>query len=164
VDSSEVEDVIVNLDTITDGDSEYMAELAEKAIKNSAYWFDHPSGGPARAPKHADRLEYGDTGLEIEFGANTFLVEEAIRRCVAALKVAAERALEAEEPADESELRARLRLAIRGAVSNYQGEEYAGYYNATDGFMHFGAQAIHVESFLGTIWDGTEAYLLTDGN
>jgi hypothetical protein len=164
MDSFDIEAVIENLDVIADGDGDYMRELAEKAIKNSAYWYNHPSGGPARAPRHADRMDYGNTGLEIEFGANSFLVEEAIRRCLAALRAAAERALETEEPADETELRARLRLAIRGAVSNYQGEQYAGYYNASDGFMHFGAQAIHVESFLGTIWDDTEAYLLTDGS
>lgn len=127
MESIDVEAVVENLDLITDGDGDYMRELAEKAVQNSAYWYNHPSGGPARAPKHADRMDYGNTGLEIEFGANSFLVEEAIRRCVATLRAAAEQVLDSEEPADEAGLRARLRLAVRGAVSNYRGEEYACY-------------------------------------
>ena len=157
---ADAEVVIDNLNHITDGDAEYMSRAAEKAIQVSAYWYGHPHG-PARAPKHAERLEYGKTGLEIEFGANTFLVEQAIRRCAAAIEKAAESVIATGDPIDEAELRRQLGFAVCGAVANFDGVEYSGYYDASDGFMHFGTQAVHVASFVESIWGDSEADLLT---
>ena len=153
----QVDDVLSNVSVLVDG--EYISETAEKVIRNSAYWYGHPHG-PAQAPKHADRLEYGDTGWELKFGANTFLVEEAIRRCASIIEKVAKSVLETDTPIDESKLRRELEYAVRGAVANYEGVEYAGYYDASDGFMHFGTQAIHVASFVATICDEVETYLL----
>lgn len=83
---------------------------------------------------------------------NALLIENAIRRCVTVIEAAL---LEADEfyDLDESEVAEKIALALRGSVANYAGVEYAGYYDANDGYMHFGVQAIHVDSFVSEVWD-----------
>lgn len=49
--------------------------LAQRLVKDSAWWYGHPHG-PARAPKHFERVTNGAHGWEIEFGANYFLVRQ----------------------------------------------------------------------------------------
>jgi hypothetical protein len=154
----QADEVLCNLSLMVDGD--YMPmEVADRVIRNSAYWYGHPQG-PARAPKHAERLTQGDTGWELVFGANTFLVETAVRRCVRTIEKAAEAVKKTDKPINENALARDLAYAVQGAVANYQGLEYSGFYDASDGFMHFGTQAIHVPSFVATICDEAQSYLL----
>ena len=153
------EEVLVNVALI--GDSVTFLEVAVEAIRNSAYWYGHPHG-PARAPRHADRIVDGRHGWEIEFGANTFLVGLAISRCMARIEEAANVAAEIGSPVNERDLRGCLELDVRGAVANFDGNEYLGLYDAGDGFMHFGTQAIHVASFVATVCDRAQIYLIAE--
>jgi hypothetical protein len=58
----------------------------------------------------------------------------------------------------EEVLREELSLAVRGAVANFNGDEYQSYYEIAKGFMHFGTQAINVDDFVRTICSLTDAH------
>jgi len=122
---------------------------AQFFIEHSAYW-DHPSAGMVNAPKHADRIAYGDYGYELQFGGNYFLVELAIRRCESTVSGL----LDMFEIGNEytyEELVRKLRLNIRGAVANNDGNEYAGYYPVDGDYMMFGTQSIDLAYFVGSV-------------
>src|SRR5688500_185799 len=97
--------------------------LVQRLIADSAYWYRHPHG-PAKAPKHAERITVGDHGWEVPFGANAFLVEQAIRRCTDQVRVALAGISRTDEKWPSAALRERLGTSIRGAVSNYRGERH----------------------------------------
>jgi hypothetical protein len=125
---------------------------AQRFTKNSAYWYGHPSGSPAHAPGHFERVQSGPNGWEIEFGANKFLVERAYDRCENLLREAVTTAGGAR--IDRSELCNKMRLAVRGAVANYLNEEYTVLWDVTDdGYMLFGTQSIRVDAFINTLLD-----------
>jgi hypothetical protein len=125
--------------------------LAQRLIKDSAYWYGHQNG-PARAPKHYERVTAGPYGWEITFGANSFLVEQAIRRFTDSARAAVESFALTGKTIPDKELRKQLALITRGAVSNYQGEVYLTYWPVTDGHMMFGTQSIHVADFVDSYW------------
>lgn len=131
--------------------------VAQRLISDSAWWYGHPHG-PARAPKHHERVTSGTYGWKIEFGANYFLVEVAIRRCLTLIGEAADLAEKSGGKVDESDLRERLVMQVRGSVANFNGNEYDGFYDTVKGFMLFGTQAINVNDFVGTICDLTEIH------
>jgi hypothetical protein len=114
------------------------------------------------APLADEKQREAHHGWEIEFGANIFLVELAIRRCVAQIENAASQASETGAPVNEAQLRKALALAVRSSVANYNGHEYLGYYDASDGFMRFGTQAIHVASFVSTVCEIAEVYRVVE--
>ena len=123
--------------------------IARFFIKHSAYW-DHPTAGWVRAPKHSERIENGHYGYQLRFGGNYFLVELAIARCVDEVV----KLLDLFENGGEypyEELREKLFLHVRGAVANNDGYEYRGYYPITDNDMIFGTQSIDVKDFVGII-------------
>ena len=128
-------------------------ELAQDFLRESCWWLTHSSGTPVRAPGHADRM-YLDKrhGWAVDFGANTFLVGKAIERSAKKLKEFLDAAASAGQPPIE-ELKRNLRDAIAGAVSNYDGNEYAGYYPINGNELTFGAQAIDL--------DDAVSYLIT---
>ena len=131
--------------------------VAQRLISDSAWWYGHPRG-PVHAPKHYENVTAGHHGWELAFGANAFLVEKAIRRCI---KLIGESVALAEKNAvrvDGKDLRQRLALQVRGSVANFEGNEYDGLYNTSDGFMHFGTQAINVNDFVDTIWKLAEIH------
>lgn len=131
--------------------------VAQRFISESAWWHGHPHG-PTRASKHYERVTHSNGGWQIEFGANTFSVEQAIKGCFLALLDAVESAESSGAKVDEVPLRERMSLAVRGAVANYNGDEYLGYYDTYKGFMLFGTQAINVNDFVHTFWSLTEAH------
>jgi hypothetical protein len=118
-------------------------ELADGLIRSSAWWLTHSSGRPVRAPGHAENLFESSLGWAVEFGANTFLVGLAFKRCRNEINSYLDQAATGKIPL-LSDLKAALALHIRGAVANYDGYEYEGYYPITDGRLIFGAQAIDV--------------------
>lgn len=134
---------------------------AQRLIRDSAWWHGHPHG-PARAPKHYDRVVYGAHGWEIDFGANFFLVEKAIRRCAAVIEEACAEVLRTGNTVDASTYRYKMSLAVRGAVANFQGNEYESYYDTTDGFMLFGTQAIRVDDFVNSMCELSDFRLIAD--
>lgn len=119
-------------------------EVARRFVKASAWWLTHSSGMPVRAPGHADRLSHSHHGWELEFGANVFLVGKAIARCRDALNDFFDHAARGALPR-LTDVRRTLHQRISGAVANYNGDEYQGYYPISDGQLVFGAQAIDLD-------------------
>ena len=124
-------------------------ELAEKLIKESAYW-DHPAGYKTPAPKHAKRIDKNHHGWFIKFGANSFLVGSAIERCKATINNFIQRVSEG-EILHTNELKGELEKCITGAVANFNGEEFGGYYPVSTGYMNFGTQAIKVDNAINFV-------------
>jgi len=125
-------------------------------IEHSAYW-NRPFSGRISAPKHSKRIEYGNFGLELRFGGNYFLVELAIDRCVNTVSHLLDLFAVGEEYSYELLLE-KLRLDVRGAVANYDGNEYRGYYPIVDNNMVFGTQSIDVKDFVGIVTATSEIY------
>ena len=125
--------------------------IAEEFIRKSAYWYDHPCGHPARAPRHFKRIKGHEEQWWIEFGSNKFLVGHAIFRCHKTLL----EFLDNVKPGaimSLTELRKKLELDVIGAVANYEGHEYEGYYSAVHGdYMKFGSQAININDFVNLV-------------
>jgi hypothetical protein len=117
--------------------------LAQEFIRKSAYW-DHPKAGLVSAPKHANRIRGHEKDWRIEFGANTFLVGHAIWRCQQSLlkffdHIESRKIISFDDQIRE--LRQELENNVLGAVANYGGDEYQGYYSAVNGdYMIFGTQ------------------------
>lgn len=139
-------------------------DLAENFIRSAAWWHTHSSGRPVRAPKHADRIHKSYHGWIIEFGANTFLVGKAISRCSAEINKFIEMAVSGDIP-EINELKSNLKLHIRGAVANHDGNEYDGYYPVEGRDMMFGSQSIDVEDGVNFLIDKSGIdVLLGEGN
>jgi hypothetical protein len=120
-------------------------KTAEEFIRSTAWWLTHSSFRAVRAPRHADRLFYlPDHGWAVDFGANSFLVGKAIERCKMVLDRSRDEAA-AGQVVSRSDIEARLKQAISGAVANSNGEEYGGCYPIRNGRLKFGAQAISVD-------------------
>jgi hypothetical protein len=135
--------------------------LAQRLIKDSAYWYGHPNG-PAKAPKHFEGIISGPHGWEVPFGANSFLVEQAIRRSNKKARDALANVFVTDEKWPSSILREELVHSIRGAVSNYCGEEYPTLWSVTSGHMRFGTQSIHIGDFIFSYWQLAHLNLITD--
>ena len=134
--------------------------VAQRLIADSAYWYGHPHG-PAKAPKHADRVTTGAYGWEVPFGANSFLVGVAIKGCCET----AERALRQVEASGSKggapRLRAELELDVRRAVANHAGEQFPHFWAVTNGHMLFGVQSIHLGEFVDSVWTLLRLELVT---
>jgi hypothetical protein len=132
--------------------------IAQKMIRDTAWWLKHPTG-PVRAEKHYERVKKGPHGLQIDFGANNFLVGRAISRCRDRISVVLEQVSSSGERIDEQALRAELILIVCSAVSNYADEEY-GFYNLENDFMVFGTQGINVCDFVDQVFRYTDLHLV----
>jgi hypothetical protein len=119
-------------------------ELAERFIRESAWWLTHSSNRPVRAPRHAERLYNSRHGWAVDFGVNTFLVGKAIERCIRVLDRCCDETA-AGQVLSRSDVEAKLKCVIRGAVANSNGQEYQGLYPAKNDMMEFGAQGIGVD-------------------
>ena len=135
--------------------------LAQRLIKDSAYWYGH-SNGPIKAPKHFERIVSGPYGWEVPFGANSFLVEKAIRRSNKKARTVLDSVSLTNQKWPSSILREELVNSVRGAVSNHCGEEYPTLWPITKGHMRFGTQSIHVDDFIFNYWQLAHLNLVTD--
>jgi Bacterial RNA polymerase, alpha chain C terminal domain len=156
-----------NIRLVTDGAKEALQlelhrdkELAKCFIRESALWLTHSSYRPVRAPRHAERLYMSQHGWAVDFGANSFLVGNAIERCRMVLDRYRDEAA-AGEVVLRSDVEAKLKMVISGAVANSNGEEYRGHYPITNNRLKFGAAAIDIDAganfMLGQSdlrWDG----------
>lgn len=115
--------------------------LSDDFVKATAWWLTHSSGWPVRAPKHSERIyKHPHHGWSLDFGANTFLVEQMLLRSRSAINNFAKNS-----DGDFEGLKNKLTQAMSGAVANYDGKEYTVYYPITNGRLEFGAQAIDVQ-------------------
>ncbi len=131
-------------------------KIAAGLVANAAWWLTHNSGFPVRARGHASRLQELRHGWEVTFGANKFLVGEALSDCRSKLNsfmdsAATGRLLKL------SEVRRALHSPFTWAVANYAGDMYEGEYPATDGRMIFGATAIDLDDAVGFVLRATDA-------
>lgn len=123
-------------------------EVAKLFIKKSAWWLKHPSGSAVRAPRHQHNVYGSNPDWKIDFGANTFLVGRAIQRCLNTIESALEK-ISKGELVSYQDIRDRMSLNVRGAIANYDGYEYEGYYSAIEGNdMVFGTQSIDISDFI----------------
>jgi hypothetical protein len=122
-------------------------KLAQSFIRTSAWWHSHSSGQLVRARNYADRI-YGSNGdWKVNFGANTFLVGRAIRRCFQTMREYIDN-WEAGIATDPTELVYRLRRHVAGAVAGYNGSEMHGFYPLRGDDMMFGTLSIDVKFFV----------------
>jgi hypothetical protein len=140
-----------NILSVTDGAKEALQlelhrekELAECFIRASTWWLTHSSYRPVRAPRHAERLYMSQHGWAVDFGGNSFLVGKAIERCRMVLDRYRDEAA-AGQVVLRSDVEAKLKQVISGAVANSNGEEYQGYYPIKNDLLKFGAQGIGVD-------------------
>jgi hypothetical protein len=125
--------------------------VANFMIERCTYW-NHPKAGWVNAPKHAERIKKSHYGYEINFGANCFLVELAVKRCVS--EVSKYLDLFEDDPYSTDtldDLRALLKHHVSGAVANVDGAEYRGFYPMQGNKMVFGTAAIDAQKFAGII-------------
>ncbi len=132
------------------GTDEIPRSLAAGLIQNSAWWLTHSSGTPVRAPGHASNLKEGQRGWVIEFGANSFLVGLALKRCREEIIRNLELAENGKLPL-LSDLKLAIRRHLRSSVANFEGYEYDSYYPETNGQLVFGAQAINLNDAVNFI-------------
>ncbi len=132
---------------------------AQRLVMDSAYWYRHPRG-PAKAPKHHERVTSGAHGWEIEFGANAFLVGLAIERGCRAVQSALAVVEVVGQKTGADPLRESLERAVRGSVANFSGDEYPTLWGLTSGHMLFGAQSIHLGEFVQSKWSLLKLHLV----
>ena len=138
-----------HLDRLGTEEGEVPIDVAKKFIRASAWWYDHPSG-PVSAPGHSSRIYGSESDWKIDFGANTFMVGRAISRCRKTLSLFLEQASSG-NIVSISKLKEKLTLDVRGAVTNYDGDEYPGYYPVVGADMKFGAQSIDTKDFVNLV-------------
>ena len=93
--------------------------LAQDLIKASAFWVDHPQGIIHPEPGWSDRIERGPHGWEVKFGANYFLVEQAILLCKRTILDELDHAQKSSQPIDKKVLYGRLVTCVRKSVADY---------------------------------------------
>lgn len=135
--------------------------IVERLIMESTWWLTHPSGGPVHAPKHWERIQERGSRYEIEFGANSFLVETAILRCARRIREAADEVERTGKLISRGMLQRQLVNCLRQSVANYCGEEFDDY-PIRGGYLEFGTTGICVGTFLGGIWQRTKLDLITE--
>ena len=138
-----------HLDSLGTEDREVPLDVAKKFIRESAWWIDHHSG-PVSAPGHSRRIYGSESNWKIDFGANTFMVGRAISRCRKTLSQFLEQASSG-NIMPISKLKEKLTLNVRGAVTNYDGEEYPGFYPVVGADMKFGVQSIDTKDFVNLV-------------
>lgn len=123
--------------------------VCQNLIINSAYWYTHTSGRPARAPKHHERITYSKyIGGKISFGANTFLIQKAAEQLIQLLENKTD--LNGKLLIDPEVFKKKATDIVSSSVKGMRGR-YSKYPIKEDGHMIFGAQSIHVPSFINTI-------------
>ncbi|MDM8515335.1 hypothetical protein QUF76_03990 [Desulfobacterales bacterium HSG16] len=122
--------------------------IAIQFIEECAYWYGHPSGGPVHAPNHSRNIKStDDRNWQIDFGANTFLVGNAISKCQKTIQNLLNNiSLQKIKKNTLVELRKELLENIAGSVSNY-GRQYRTY-PVSKGHMIFGTQSIYTNDFI----------------
>ena len=121
---------------IDDITSDQMWDFCHFVLKESGYWYDHPSGAPTPEPTYADRMIQGPFGWEIDFGSHYFLVEVAIRRMWAAL-------FEQEPRADTKALLNCIQVAVADQDHNLVSSPF----ELSGEFIVFGIHGISVVAF-----------------
>jgi hypothetical protein len=132
-------------------DKEVYRSFAEELIKSSAYWYEHPSGTPVKAPNHSKHIyQTGTNNWEIEFGANAFSISSAVCRCQETLlKFFYD--YEQGKEIDINEIKRILHFCVRECVENYKGDGYELYPVSYSNHMRFGATSICVTDFVNCI-------------
>ncbi len=123
--------------------------VAQHMIKHSIWW-DHPSAGMVRAPKHANRVSDSINGWEISLGANSFLISLSINRCLISLRKFIEK-IESGDFVTKSVIDEKLIHQVVCSVANYNGDIYQSPYKTIGPWMEFGTTSINVNEFTGII-------------
>jgi hypothetical protein len=101
--------------------------LAQDLIEASAFWVDHPQGIIHPEPGWSNHIEKGPHGWEVQFGANYFLVEQAILLCKRTILEELDHAQELNHPIDQTLLRRRLVTCVKKSVAAYDHNTFPHY-------------------------------------
>jgi hypothetical protein len=119
-------------------------EFVQQFIRACAWWDKHPCGFPCRAPRHADNIYLSQyNGWSLDYGANTFLVGKAVKRCAKNVNSFLDEAAKG-KLLNKEKIKETLGKAIAGSVANIYGDEYDSY-PINDGQLEFGTHAIRLE-------------------
>ena len=121
-------------------------------LRSCVWWNTHSSGKPIRAPNFAYRASMSPLGLELEFGANHFLVERFVREVRPILKQSVEAILNGFK-VEQSSVRDRLMASGAASVANANLDTYAAY-PVINQQLVFGAHSI-------SLWNASN-FLLRD--
>lgn len=121
--------------------------VTQRLVMDSAYWYTHPNG-PAKAPAWQEKITTGPHGLQIEFGANKFLVGKALKDCCTHLLKVIDRIEKGGYNPNTEQLYQELSSIVRGCVANFENTLYPTPWKLTNGHMQFGAQSIHLGEFV----------------
>ena len=101
--------------------------LARDLIEASTFWVGHPQGIIHPEPGWSDRIVNGIHGWEVQFGANYFLVEQAILLSKQAILAELDRAQILSQPIDPKLLYGRLITCVRKSVADYSHNTFPYY-------------------------------------
>jgi hypothetical protein len=110
-------------------------------VRNSVWWLLHPSGKPVRAPNHAENVYHDGEQWVIDFGANSFLAEKAIRESARKIRRQLSNILKG-DPYNRDLLDSQIKRGISRCVANHRGDVYQGYYPSQGNDLVFGVTSI----------------------
>lgn len=116
--------------------------VARAVVSESAWWLTHSSGSPARAPRHATRIEKSGEAWAIEFGAYSFEISTYVSAAASKLLEPLE-GVEYGGILDSKPPLKLVRPVPSRCVANYKGDRYE-YYASEGEFLVFGAQALRL--------------------
>lgn len=139
------DDLTLRLSRLFDNEGHVRKPVAATLVAASVWWLTHATG-PVRAPAFREKLTLRDGEWCIRFGANTFHVGDAVRRCRGVLIRWMAEGNGDRTPAQWQLLRESLANQVRGSVSNHKGDRYFLYGSSTR--LPFGAHAVELGDFL----------------
>lgn len=137
--------------------NEIPENIVRDLIRDSAWWFSHPCGRPVRAPKHAENVYHDGQQWTIDFGANSFLPEMAIR--VSAIKIRRKLSGILKGRAYNRDFFiSQLRRGVSRCVANHRGDVYEGYYPSQGNDLVFGVTSVDTQDVADYLikWSGLD--------
>jgi hypothetical protein len=139
-------------------DEEIPETIVRDLIRNSVWWLTHPAGKPVRAPKHANNVYYYcDEQWVVDFGANSFLPEMAIRVSAVEIRRQLNDILEG-RTYNRDLLISKIKRCVSGCVSNHRGDVYEGYYPSKGNDLVFGVTSVDTQDVADFLlkWSGLD--------
>lgn len=132
-------------------------DIVRDLVRNCVWWFSHPSGKPVRAPKHAENVYHDGDQWVIDFGANSFLPEMAIRVSASRIRQQLDEILKGAEY-DRDLLLSQIKRAVSRCVTNHRGDVYEGHYPSQGNDLVFGVTSVDTQDVADYLirWSGLD--------
>jgi hypothetical protein len=124
----------------------------EELVRSAAWWIEHPTGSPCRAPGKVRQIEHNfKYGWVVNYGANKFAAAYAIHQAGRIAAKALEQAA-AGSRLPYSTVRRQIYDAIWGSVLNHEGELFPHLTYRKDGdHLIFGTHSINIDEATTTL-------------